>query len=131
MDGGNQKPTNEEQAIAQVSYPKKLAVNDGRRVCATAIPLLVPSGNRRQILALFENRVSWSGYRHWRAGRRGMPEWALTALETKLHAYWCEYARVADTIAAAAPSPGKGWNKGAARGLGEWRAKQNLGKREP
>ena len=41
-----------------------------------AISSVVPSGNRRAILAIFENRITWGAIRHWRKGRRTPPQWA-------------------------------------------------------
>ena len=49
-----------------------------------AIRALVPSGERREILALFDNRASWSAIRHWRAGRWGPPAWAVDCLQQRV-----------------------------------------------
>jgi hypothetical protein len=45
-----------------------------------AIRLLVPSGRRAEIRALFQWRVSWPAIQHWRAGRAGPPQWAVDIL---------------------------------------------------
>jgi hypothetical protein len=41
------------------------------------IRVLVPSGSRREIRALFGDRVSWSAIKHWRKGRTKPPQWAV------------------------------------------------------
>ena len=46
----------------------------------TAIRRLVPSGRRRDILALFGNRVTWGAIAHWRKGRVKPPQWAVDCL---------------------------------------------------
>ena len=48
-----------------------------------AIRGLVPSGSRRAILALFDNRATWSAIRHWRKGRAKPPQWAVDILKAR------------------------------------------------
>ena len=45
-----------------------------------AIRRLVPSGRRRDVLALFQNRATWSAVCHWRKGRVLPPQWAVDLL---------------------------------------------------
>jgi hypothetical protein len=45
-----------------------------------ALRRLVPNGSRKAILALFDNRVTWSAIRHWRKGRALPPQWAVNCL---------------------------------------------------
>lgn len=57
-----------------------------------------------------------------------MPAWAVDMLQAAIERKREHLARVGSELA---PGPGMGWNKNATRGLGEWRAKRNLEKREP
>lgn len=41
---------------------------------------LAPTGKPQEVLALFDYRVTEGAVRHWRAGRRGIPQWALDCL---------------------------------------------------
>lgn len=65
-----------------------------------AIKALVPSGRRREILALFGNRVSWSAIRHWRKGRAKPPQWVVDQLQQR-------YAAPIMEIEPAAPNGAK------------------------
>jgi hypothetical protein len=51
---------------------------------AQAIRALAPSRTRQEIMALFENRVSWGAIRHWRAGRRRPSQWAVECLRQRV-----------------------------------------------
>jgi hypothetical protein len=48
-----------------------------------AIRVFAPSGSRADILALFQNRASFSAIQHWRKGRREPPQWAVDLLQTR------------------------------------------------
>ena len=49
-----------------------------------AIRVLAPSGSRREILALFDTRVTWSAIKHWRRGRAKPPQWAVDYLQSRV-----------------------------------------------
>ena len=44
------------------------------------IRLVCRTRNRQAILALFNHRVTWGSIKHWRKGRRPVPEWAREAI---------------------------------------------------
>lgn len=74
----------QEQSAVRVGHLTNRSHEPGRLALTQAIAFLVPSGKRKEVLAVFHNRVSWSGYRHWRAGRRPVPEWAMLAVQERL-----------------------------------------------
>jgi hypothetical protein len=57
----------------------------------------VPSGRRADILALFDNKVTWGSVKHWRKGRRNVPMWAIECLRRRT-------ARLDELM----PGPGQG-----------------------
>lgn len=63
----------ESQQCGPQSHPKPVPID-------IAIRRLVPSGSRREILALFGNRVTWGAIAHWRKGRVEPPQWAVDSL---------------------------------------------------
>ena len=65
-------------------HPKPLTKHIGHIPFDAAIRQLVPDGNRKATLALFQGQVSFSGLRHWRKGRRSIPQWAKDMLATEL-----------------------------------------------
>lgn len=83
-----------------------------------AIRVLAPSGSRRDIRALFGNRVHWPCIHHWLKGRRKPPQWAVD----------CLLARVAPVfLLEAAPAPGtalQAWIARHGRPRGGKRAKE-------
>ena len=38
---------------------------------------------RAEILALFDDRVTWDTIRHWRTGKHGAPQWAIDRLRER------------------------------------------------
>ncbi len=44
---------------------------------AMAIRLAAPSGRRKDVLAILDNRVAWDTVRGWRSGKRSAPYWAI------------------------------------------------------
>lgn len=61
---------------ATIGHPLHHNRHSGHRAFDAAIRQLVPSANRKDTLALFHNQISFSGLRHWRKGRRSIPQWA-------------------------------------------------------
>lgn len=53
-----------------------------------------------------------------------MPAWARELLAAKLDAHARRYAAGADLVRSTPVGPGHAWNKGAAIGLGQWRARK-------
>ena len=51
---------------------------------ARAIEALRPNGNRREIRALFGNRVGWSAIHLWLSGARKPPQWAVDCLHDRV-----------------------------------------------
>lgn len=72
-----------EQTRAAQKHPAKATA---AIVTDTAIRALEPSGSRRAIRALFDNRVTWHAIQHWRNGRRIIPQWAVDMLTPRLRA---------------------------------------------
>lgn len=68
--------TSKRPRAARVGYIKNLAglVRPHEKFDA-ALRLLVPDGDHKSILALLDNRVTWSAVKHWRKGRNAIPEW--------------------------------------------------------
>ena len=56
------------------------------------------AGRRATLLALFENRVTWSTIRHWQTGRRTMPDWARDILRAELKRQIAERQHVLDIL---------------------------------
>ena len=63
----------ERSECAPIDHPRPVPID-------TAIRRLVPSGRRRDVLALFQNRATWSAVCHWRKGRVLPPQWAVDLL---------------------------------------------------
>lgn len=41
-------------------------------------------GRRRAMLEALDNQATWGQIKHWRAGRRQVPQWAIDLLKRKL-----------------------------------------------
>lgn len=78
-----------------------------------ALRLLVPSGSRTALRAIFDNRVTFHAIHHWRHGRRALPIWARAAIERALDPYVQAQARLKKI-------PAPDYKPGA--GLRHWRA---------
>lgn len=81
-----------------------------------AIRLLVPSGRRAEIVALFDHRTTYGTIRGWRRGRRNPPAWAVQAIREATE-------RVFEPIRRLAPGPGGNGVSGA-RQLREYHARR-------
>jgi hypothetical protein len=100
-----------------------LAAFRNSAVCAAvtrALSILVPSGNRAEMRALFDGRVTAEAIDHWRAGRRRPSQWARDRLRAKL----LELAAVAEAIGDADPPPDN------TQALLRWHARQAAEKRK-
>ena len=82
-----------------------------------ALALLVPNNNHRALRAVFDNRVTVRAIRHWRKGRRRIPQWARDCLTQRLAPIAELPAQIND-----APPP---WIPGT--GLREYRARKLRG----
>ena len=69
--------------IAPLEYPRIVAGAPGRNPVTRIIRSLVPNGDERATVALFNNRVSAAHIRRWRAGVRPVPSWAIELLRQK------------------------------------------------
>ena len=84
-----------------------------RALCAMAdVPrYLARDGRRAKMLAALDWRASWEQIKHWRAGRRPAPQWAMDVLAQKARAR----RAVSDQILVIAnqhkPGRGQGWRK--------------------
>lgn len=63
------------------------------------IRLLFKTRNRKAILSLFDNRVTWGAVRHWRTGRRAPPMWAREAIAVAVAPKLEEIRRLQELIA--------------------------------
>jgi len=74
--------------------PKPL---EHRPITDYAIRLLAPPGTpRKDLVALFGNRVGYEAIKAWRTGHRPMPAWARAVLIEKLD----QFAETRDALAA-------------------------------
>lgn len=51
---------------------------------SAAIDQLYPHASGRQLISLFEGKVAHSTIVNWRAGRRGIPRWAIDRVRVEL-----------------------------------------------
>jgi hypothetical protein len=70
-----------EQSAAK--HPAQTAKNIRPHIVRIAIEA-VAGTRRKDVLALFQGRVTWSAVKHWRAGRTVIPLWAATILADRL-----------------------------------------------
>lgn len=104
-----------------IEHPDKSGNLPSSNPVKAALLTLVPSQSKAGLLALFDGRASYPAIRKWREGRRAMPPWAIDLIRAKLAAKAAEITAPGDLIKT---GPGQGWNRGAARGAGEWRARR-------
>ncbi len=69
-----------------------------------AIRSLVPSGSRRDILALFDNQITWGAIKHWRKGRHAPSAWAKERITIALTEQAKRYLHPLETLRAT-PDP--------------------------
>lgn len=69
------------------------------------LALLVPSGERAEIVALFDGRASPQLIDHWRAGRALPPQWARETLLQKFEPVRLELLAVAEQLGRDSPRP--------------------------
>ena len=68
----------------QPRVPRDSRISSGPQEFDRCLLTLVPSRNRVAIRQLFNNRASWSAIKHWRKGRRRVPDWAREALSGQI-----------------------------------------------
>ena len=73
----------EQQACAPVKVSNPFLEARRNTAVRRAIAAFVPSGSHAEICALFHNRASITTIRHWRLGRRAMPQWAWDILKAR------------------------------------------------
>ena len=92
-----EQEANEPAAGGPVMVPAPIPADKRPTAFDRAIRALIPRGTRTEILALFDDRVTWDAIRHWRTGKRGPPQWAIDRLRER-----------AATVAALQAGPGTG-----------------------
>ena len=78
-----EQEANESAAGSPVMVPAPIPENRRTTAFDRALRALIPLGTQAEILALFHGRAAWSAIRHWRAGRRGPPQWAIDCLRQR------------------------------------------------
>jgi hypothetical protein len=89
---------------------------------AALVEVLHPGAGGRTIVKLLDGRAERTRVLHWKAGRRGTPQWAIDLLRRKLAERHAQELEV-DAIAAAAP-PRPGLRAGA-KNLAAYNARRN------
>ena len=99
MQLGAAEPNTKRTRISRAEYLARVRKQpvDGVSVC-DALRYLVPLGDRKSILALFENRVTFGAVHHWKKGRRHLPQWARELLTKKLRAEIERRAKIIETL---------------------------------
>lgn len=91
-----------------------------------ALRELAPSGRRKDILALFDNRITWGTVKNWRKRRHPLPLWARDSLLAKLRPLIERAALLEDAIRREPASRGVG--SAGAQTLMAWNARRAAAK---
>ena len=73
----------ERSECAPIGVPGPISSNNHPTAIDRAVRALIPRGTRAEILALFDDRVTWDTIRHWRTGKHGAPQWAIDRLRER------------------------------------------------
>ena len=89
---------------------------------AELVYTLRPGATGKDLVELLDGRVERTCALHWRAGRRGAPQWALQLLADKIERDARERLERANRLRQTKERPGL---KAGALNLAKWRARKN------
>lgn len=109
-------------ASATQKYLEKSPIRHSRNPISGAIALLLRAPiAKADLVALFDSRATYAAIQSWRYGQCEAPQWAIDILDRKIELATAPHQEARKRLRA---GPGKGWNKGAAIGIGQWRIKR-------